>query len=251
MPEGWVPNEDTRSHVLRAETYVKTTAMLNRVLGANWSMPLEQQWFWEFNHEDHKRRRVEKSWYRQMPSDDYEALLGENDKTYSQDTLNTISESLAKYEETGVYLSWEMASPSATSHRTRMCGMARIPAPTKDDEYQPAITGADGVDVCTLKHTKELGFDPLEKFLIYEEPQKDYDYAIGCDTGTEESVATEVQLLCLATEPEKTQIIKWRNLRLTQSQQTKFIYGLQLLLDIMADTTATDPDFASPKSASK
>jgi hypothetical protein len=32
--------------------------------------------------------------------------------------------------------------------------------------------------------TAEITFDPLEKFLIWEEPQADYDYSIGWDTGT-------------------------------------------------------------------
>lgn len=185
MPEGWTPNEDTRSHMLRAETYVKTTAMLNRVLGANWTMPLEQQWFWEFNHEDHKRRRVEKSWYRQMPSDDYEALLGENDKTYTQDTLNTISETLAKHEETGVYSLVGDGIPERHEPQDPDVWYGEDSPPRlKTTSTNPRSLVQMEWMFVPLKHTKELDFNPLEKFLIYEEPQKDYDYAIGCDTGT-------------------------------------------------------------------
>jgi hypothetical protein len=34
------------------------------------------------------------------------------------------------------------------------------------------------------RRAMEMTFDPLEKFLIYEEPQEGYDYSIGWDTGT-------------------------------------------------------------------
>lgn len=67
MPSDFSPNADTVSHITRAVAYVRSTEMLRRILGADWMMPKEQQWYWQFNHEDHKRRRVEKSWYRQMP----------------------------------------------------------------------------------------------------------------------------------------------------------------------------------------
>ena len=185
MPLGWSPNEDTRSHILRAETYVHTTKMLSRVLGSQWSMPIEQQWFWEFNHEDHKRRRVEKSWYRQMPSDDYEALLGENDKTYSQDTLNTISESLAKFEDVGVYSLVGDGIPERHEPQDPdvWYGEEAPPRLRTTSTNPRSLVQMEWMFV-PLKHTKELGFDPLEKFLIYEEPQKDFDFAIGCDTGT-------------------------------------------------------------------
>ena len=67
MPADFSPNDDTIAHIRRAEAYVHSAEMLRRVLGQDWTLPKEQQWYWQFNHEDHKRRRVEKSWYRQMP----------------------------------------------------------------------------------------------------------------------------------------------------------------------------------------
>ena len=88
MPADFQPNEDTISHVQRAEAYVRNTPMLAKVMGTEWAMPLEQQWYWQFKHEDHKRRRVEKSWYRQMPCDDFEALLGERDKIVDNQTID-------------------------------------------------------------------------------------------------------------------------------------------------------------------
>src|SRR6185312_6494877 len=84
MPADFTPNDDTVDHVRRAEAYVRNTPMLSKIMGLDWTMPRTQQWFWQFNHEDHKRRRVEKSWARQMPCDDFEALLGDNDKVYTE-----------------------------------------------------------------------------------------------------------------------------------------------------------------------
>lgn len=182
VPEGWQPNDDTVAHVIRAEAYVRNTEMLKRIMGADWAMPRTQQWFWEFNHEDHKRRRVEKSWYRQMPADDYEALLGENDKVVGQDTVDlmksTVEESATAYMVAGdgivekyeprESLVWygESSPPRLKCHWT---------TPRNED--------MEWMFVPLMPHV-DREFDPLEKFLIWEEPREGFDYSIGWDTGT-------------------------------------------------------------------
>ena len=184
MPAGWQPNDDTKSHIVRAETYVRTTPMLRKVLGEDWSMPLTQQWFWEFNHEDHKRRRVEKSWYRQMPCDDYEALLGENDKVYGQSTVEIVNASIQPHNRTPVYALVGDDIPERREPQTENVWYGED-APPRLKTYWLSKKGTKLEWMFVpLKPESEASFDPLEKFLIYEEPREGYDYSIGADTGT-------------------------------------------------------------------
>lgn len=189
IPEGWKPNEDTLAHVARAEAYVHCTEMLKLVMGAEWRMPRDQQWYWEFNHEDHKRRRVEKSWYRQMPSDDYEALMGERDKVVGQETIDVMTESLAKHSDVEVYMLAgdgveEKREPDQAivwygddSPERRRIKWSYESKMTKKHETMEWM-------LVPIMHMPENQFNPLERVLIYEHPQEGYDYSVGCDTGT-------------------------------------------------------------------
>jgi hypothetical protein len=158
--------------------------MLAKIMGAEWVMPMNQQWFWEFNHEDHKRRRVEKSWYRQMPCDDYEALLGENDKVYSQEAIEVVSRSVESLDKTPVYMlvGDDVPERREPAEERVWYGEDSIPR-LKTHWITKKGTRLDWMFVPMIRE-QEKSFDPLEKFLIYEEPREGFDYSIGCDTGT-------------------------------------------------------------------
>ena len=189
MPDGWSPNDDTLTHIHRAEAYVHSTEMLRRVMGETWTMPRTQQWYWEFNHEDHKRRRVEKSWYRQMPCDDYEALLGERDKVASDETVEVISASVAKYDSVRVYmLAGDGVEAKREPPESRVWyGEDSPPRIRFHWDYQSkASRKMERLDwmLVPMAREHEKVFDPLEKILIYEEPREGFDYSCGADTGT-------------------------------------------------------------------
>lgn len=184
MPAGFTPNEDTVDHVRRAEAYVRMTPMLSKIMGLEWSMPLTQQWFWEFNHEDHKRRRVEKSWYRQMPCDDYEALLGENDKVMPQSAIEVLDRTVEPMERTPVYMLVGDDIPELREpNESRVWYGEDSPPRLKAHWMTKKGTRLDWMFV-PLKPEAEKSFDPLEKFLIWETRREGYDYSIGWDTGT-------------------------------------------------------------------
>jgi hypothetical protein len=184
MPSGWGPNDDTVAHVRRAEAYVRNTEMLKRLMGAEWAMPPDQQWFWEFNHEDHKRRRVEKSWYRQMPSDDYEALLGENDKVYSEAAIEVVTKSVESLDKTPVYmLVGEDIPEKREPKHDRVWYGEDAPPRLRTTWISKKGTPLEWMFV-PLKPESEKSFNPLEKFLIWETRREGYDYSIGWDTGT-------------------------------------------------------------------
>ena len=182
MPADFEPNEDTVSHVRRAEAYVRSTPMLAKIIGKEWEMPREQQWFWQFKHEDHKRRRVEKSWYRQMPSDDYEALLGERDKIVDELTIDVMTKSQVAVEDVPAYmLAGDDVKQKHEPREQDVWYGDDSPARIKTGWKTPRNEQLDWMFVPLKRVSK---FDPLEKFLIFDEPEEGYDYSIGWDTGT-------------------------------------------------------------------
>lgn len=183
MPECFEPNEDTKAHVARAEAYVRNTPMLAKVIGSTWNMPLEQQWFWQFKHEDHKRRRVEKSWYRQMPCDDYEALLGERDKIVGDETLAIMEKSKVPVETVPAYMLAGDGVSEKHEPRESDVWYGDDSPPRLKTHFVTRIRN-ERLDWMFVPLKRISRFDPLEKFLIFKDPEEGFDYSIGWDTGT-------------------------------------------------------------------
>ena len=184
VPLDFQPHAETLSHIQRCEAYVRCTPMLAKILGAEWSMPREQQWFWQFNYDEAVGQKVEKSWIRQMPGDDYEALLGEREKVVGESTIEVMRSSQAEVSKIPVYMLVgdgvpEKHEPSESEvwygedAPSRMkCSWKTTRGETLNWMFVP------------MRPVEEQQFDPLERFLIFEEPRPGYDYSIGWDTGT-------------------------------------------------------------------
>jgi hypothetical protein len=185
VPGGFQPVEATRKHVQRAELYIRNTDYLARVAGKNWRMPIEQQWFWEFNYAEACKTHSQKIWFSQMPADDYEALQGKNDLVFDPITID-----------------------SATSERTQAYRSYAIQGDSIDDGFEPDPEEidytAERIRVSWLSHrgqTFHWTMIPLKPFdetqerrshdrvLIFEPPNMEpgregepQDYSIGIDT---------------------------------------------------------------------
>jgi hypothetical protein len=90
VPDGFRPIEVTRKHIQRCELFIRSTDYLSKVAGKNWKMPLEQQWFWEFNYLEAAKSHTQKVWLSQMAGDDYEALTGANDLVFDPIVIDTV-----------------------------------------------------------------------------------------------------------------------------------------------------------------
>jgi hypothetical protein len=123
---------------------------------------------------------MEKSWARQMPNDDFEALIGEHDSVYGMDT---IIECHKKREK-------EITAYGVVGSGIRE---AHDPAPAEVDYSKSRIAidwkTPNGVPVewmlMPLAGDPEGDkYDPLKKLIVYERPQKGARYSIGVDPGT-------------------------------------------------------------------
>jgi hypothetical protein len=198
IPEGWSPGNvpETVSMTIKCEAYVACTDILRRVLGENWKLPDEQKWYWEFNFLEHRRRGLDKSWARQMPCDDLEALVSDGDSIVNKQTVELMDKTKRTVEASPVY----MVAGDGISERYEpdeslvWYGDDSPPRlkcnwKTKRDErlewmFVPLRPATYREMDPRERRAVEMNFNPLEKFIIWEEPLKEYDYAIGWDTGT-------------------------------------------------------------------
>jgi hypothetical protein len=178
VPGGWEPHATTRKHVARCELYIRNTPYLAKILGKDWQMPRNQQWYWEFNYDEAVKTHTQKVWLSQMPADDYEALQGKNDSVFDdaiivqsqanrrqefQDyaiTGDSIDDGFEPMEETIDY-SKERLRINWTSHRGQRYEWVMIPLLPCDEENERMSLG---------------------RIRVWEEPKEGYDYTVGIDT---------------------------------------------------------------------
>jgi hypothetical protein len=181
VPSDWKPAEETLATTYKCEAYANNTPILSRILGKGWKLPIEQQWFWEWKFMDARRRRVEKSWLRQMPCDDYEALIGDHDSVVGRDTLDLIEKSRQKICQVygvlgeGIAERHEPPPMFIDPHGDRIFADWKTPKEEKLEWWFMPYLDCD---------IEKKDFNPLKKLLIWEHPSKNCDYSIGCDTGT-------------------------------------------------------------------
>jgi hypothetical protein len=179
IPPKWTPNPSTLMTIAKCEAYAHSSEALTRVIGKGWKMSREQQWFWEFNYEDAKRRRTEKSWLRHMPCDDYDALIGENDSVFDQDSIENIRKNRSKTVEVFGIIGEGIAEkhdpiPEAVDYqKERLLVSWKTMHEIRLEWVLMPLVG----------DPESAAFDSLKKLLIYEHPQPDALYSIGIDTG--------------------------------------------------------------------
>jgi hypothetical protein len=100
IPGGWTPHHITRKHVTRCEVYIRNTPYLAKVMGKDWRMAYEMQWYWEFNYDEAVKTHTQRIWLQQMPADDLEALTGKNDPVFDEQIIVQTEEGrLREYQD--------------------------------------------------------------------------------------------------------------------------------------------------------
>ncbi len=178
--ESWHPAEETRAMTAKCEAYVRNTEILTKILGKGWKLPIEQQWFWQWNFMDCRRRGTEKSWLRQMPCDDFDALVGDHDSVFDRDAIGKIDATRNRTPDVYAIIGEGIAQkheppPFDISDGKRLLADWTTP---KDERYEWCFLPIRDND------TEKSTFNPNKKLVIYEYPEKNADYSIGADTGT-------------------------------------------------------------------
>lgn len=180
VPKDWIQASETVAMTAKCEAYTRSTEMISRTLGENWTLPRQQQWYWEFMFQDHKRRRIEKSWLRQMPCDDYEALSGENDSVFEWETIANIQANRKKTIDVyGI-----LGEGIAEKHDPLPMDVEKNEEPLMAEWKTPREERLEWIFMPLRAEPEKPQFDPLKKLLVYHHPEKGADYSIGVDSGT-------------------------------------------------------------------
>ena len=188
IENSWRPSEATRRHVSRCESYIRNTPYLSRVAGINYRMPVEQQWYWEFNYNQACKNHTQRTWASQMPADDFESLTGKHDPIFEQDVIDEVENNI--YEIVG-----------DRRQRKNVVQEFAIIGHDVDESFYPDPSIIDtSKQVVTVKWKshrdqryewemipllpmdEQVERNTMDRVLIYEEPQKGQYYSCGIDT---------------------------------------------------------------------
>jgi hypothetical protein len=176
LRDDWKPNGETRKHVVKCENYVRNTPVLSKILGAEWAMPREQQWYWFFNHEEAKGSNTEKLWLQQMPADDLEALTGKNDMVFDQERIEVLTREREKYQVYGIVgegidEEFEPHTQEVDYEKPRIEIKWKSP---RGQDYEWVLIPMLPIDDSDEKSC-------LGKLIVFEPPGADVDYSAGVD----------------------------------------------------------------------
>jgi hypothetical protein len=200
IPSHWHPDRDTAAHVAKATLYVRSNPLLEKYLiadqkrrgifkGPYWEMPLDQQWFWEWNHAEAKYKGVEGKFLQEMAGDDIDALQRSAESAFGHETIEVIeTERVRQYTAYGISgQSIEEAhepDPADIDYSA-----ARVPVkyvshketyrweliPLIFDGYKGDPLAHHPLDPTNLDHA-------VGKLIVFHPPRPNMSYSIGVDT---------------------------------------------------------------------
>lgn len=182
VPSPWEPLAETRTMAIKCRTYVASTEILRDELGKGWELPVEAQWWWQFEYLAHKKRGIEKSFIRQHPCDDFEALIGEHDKAVGAEAVENMQRTVTNVAEVYMIAGDGVETKHEPKRELVIHGDDALRLYSewtnhKGENYEWGFIPVEG-------QVAEQSWNPLKKAIIYEEPILGYDYGIGVDTGT-------------------------------------------------------------------
>jgi hypothetical protein len=189
VPHNWRPNLDTRKHVAKSELFVRSNQLLERYLieygqqdaARAWRMPLEQQWWWEVNHEEAKSKGLEAIFLQEYCGDDEEALQRSSESVFGHETIEVLDSNRESTYElfglTGQSIEADHEPPTDTINYQR----ERIVT-----TYASPVGGRYRWDLVPLRFDPPLReSDPADadnKLIVFHHPQPGKSYSIGADT---------------------------------------------------------------------
>lgn len=96
IPADWTPDAITVAHAESAAEYVHASDYLPRYLGKDWTMPTEQQWFWEVSRDEAKEKQELSQWYAEMPATPAQAFQASGTSPFEPETLARIEETMRR-----------------------------------------------------------------------------------------------------------------------------------------------------------
>lgn len=185
MPPDWRPTGKVAEQILKAELFIRSDELLASFMGVDWTMPIEQRWFYEYKYREAEQSGTMSTLMQEFPCDDVEAMVSSFDNVFGREVIELIDSNREKkfdvYGFVGQAIDqrfephpdeidytrprtiFNHTTPRGQIYRWEM-------VPLKYELYKDAKgheTERDGID-CRL--------------FVYKQPDLTRDYSIGTDT---------------------------------------------------------------------
>ena len=179
----------TKAHIARCESYIRNTEYLASVVGHNYRVPIEQQYWWELEYDQAKESHSLQQHAARLPADDFEALTGVHDSVFNPETIMEIEEDIYEVRGDGARIRRQPVQVYAITGHSIL------------EEFEPKKSDIDhSQEVIHITHKNNRGerYDwelvPLlpideeseqntfDKLLVYEPPKRGATYSCGVDT---------------------------------------------------------------------
>ena len=183
--------EATKAHITRCESYIRNTPYLAKVVGPNYRVPLEQQYWWQLEYVQAKERHALQQHAARLPADDFEALTGQHDSVFDQESLMQLEDDIYEIRTDGSKARrnpvevYAIKGHSIEEHLYPRDDDPRI------DHSKPKIhlTKINNRDehydwtlIPMLPVNEENESDTFDLLWVYEPPQRGAVYSCGVDT---------------------------------------------------------------------
>jgi hypothetical protein len=179
----------TKAHITRCESYIRNTPYLSKVVGSDYRVPIEQQYWWELEYAQAKERHSLQQHAARLPADDFEALTGVHDSVFDQEMIMELEDDIYEIRTDGKKVRKEPFQAYAITGHSIL------------EEFEPSESQIDySKEVIHLTHksNRDERYDwelvPLlpideetesytfDRLLVYEPPQRGAQYSCGVDT---------------------------------------------------------------------
>lgn len=232
--------EATKKHVARCESFIRNTDYLARVAGSNYRMPLEQQWFWQFEYRQARERHTLQQHAARMPADDFEALTGVHDTVFDPEVIGEVEEHVYEVitdKATGADIKQRKEPVKSYAIVGHSIDYKFDPDESTVDEDSPIvnITWTNNREeryewqmIPLLPFNEDNEIETMDRLLIYEEPQRGFEYSLGIDTAHGLGKPDEERFCGSMTKVGKdggydVQVAEYTSNRLSPSQAVPFM----------------------------
>jgi hypothetical protein len=185
--EGWRPRQETLEMISRAELYVKSNPVLEKVLGNNWKLPREQAWWWEIQFLEALDGGKLKTFYQEYPTDDVESFQGSYDNVFGREVIADVDNRRSREYRVFGIVGQSIEDKHEPDTEEVDYQTARIPVSyksTRGETYRWELVPLQYGKGWTLTDDDEKEIDPDGKLFVFLPPEPGWDYSIGVDTSS-------------------------------------------------------------------
>jgi hypothetical protein len=177
----FIPSTETLIHAKKAENWVKSNPDMREVLGSNWQMSKETMFWYETEKNAAIARDELGVFLSQCPADWEEAFQHAGRTIYPIELINSYADK-AQGKIPEVYKLVgdpnEISPDFFPSSNEILNGGRKIPIRARWSSANPEVY----YELVQVKFEGWDKFDPINKFLIWQHPNKSFEYGCGVDT---------------------------------------------------------------------